>query len=352
MADPQVKKLRRARLDASELSLLCEQIALILHSGLPLRDGVEALCENYRNTRLAARFVAFSDAVLASGSLYDGIMAAGVFPRYLAEMARIGERTGELDTVMTGLSVYYQREAKIRRAVVNAVTYPLILMSMMAALIAVLITQVLPIFEGVFQSMGTDAANPWLSAGVQVGRGILFLVGGLIVLLLLLLLALRLDRTGRVRRAINRFFPAVRAIRDRISAGRFAAVMAMMLRSGYPLDESLGLVRGVMGDTDVADRVDDCRARMAEGQSFPDAVESLNLFAPLHNRMIRLGFHTGQTDAVMQKLASLYEDEVDEAITHIVSVLEPTIVALMSTLIGAILLAVMLPLLTLLGGMA
>ena len=94
------------------------------------------------------------------------------------------------------------------------------------------------------------------------------------------------------------------------------------------------------------------RRRMEAGASFPDAVESLGIFETLHSRMIRVGFQAGQTDVVMQRLAEIYEDEVDDAIAHTVSIIEPSLVALMSVVIGAILLAVMLPLLSLMGGMA
>ena len=353
MAAKPIQKPRRAMLDANELSILCEQIALVIRSGLPLHDGVEALCESYRHTRLGDRFEAFNNAVLASGSLYGGIIAADIFPPYMAEMTQIGERTGELDNVMAGLSQYYQREAKIRRAVVNAVTYPLILIAMMATLIILLITQVLPIFENVFQGMGVDAtANPWLGAGIGIGKAVLILAGILIIVLFVLLTALRLDRTGRVRMLINRCIPPVRKIGVKISAGRFTSVMAMMLKSGFPLNESLRLVGGVVGNPDIASKIQACREQMDNGLSFPDALDTLQLFTPLHSRMIRLSFQTGQTEAVMRKLAALYEDEVDDAITHFVSIIEPTLVALMSVIIGAVLLAVMLPLLSLLGGMA
>lgn len=353
MATKHPTQARTARLSSEELSMLCEQIALILRSGLPLHDGVDALCANYRQTRYGERFEALNQAVLETGSLYRGIVAAGIFPQYMTEMANIGERTGELDSVMTGLSLYYQREAKIRRAVVNAVTYPVMLIAIMAALILVLISGVLPIFDGVFRGMGIDAAtDPWLLAGVGVGKAVLWIAAGLIALLLCTLLVMRADRTGRVRATVLKMIPPLRKTGNQISASRFASVMALMLRSGYPLDESLKLVSGVITDEDVAHKVEACRAGMATGLSFPDAVETLGIFAPLHARMIRVGFQAGQIDSVMKKLAEIYEDEVDEAITHTVSIIEPTLVALMSVIIGAILLAVMLPLLSLMGGMA
>lgn len=353
MADRQAGKPKSARLDADELSILCEQIALILHSGLPLHEGVEALCENYRHTRLSDRFEALNQEVLETGSLYRGIVAAGIFPRYLSEMAHIGERTGELDTVMNGLALYYRREAKIRHAIVNAVTYPIILIAIMAALIGVLVTNVLPIFEDVFRGMGMDVStNPWMRVGIGVGKGALIVAGAGIFITLVVLILLRTDRSGKVRAFLLRYITPLRRTGDKISAGRFASVMAMMLRGGFPLDESLKLVSGVVNSADVAQKVEDCRCRMEAGAAFPDAVESLGIFETLHSRMIRVGFQAGQTDVVMQRLAEIYEDEVDDAIAHTVSIIEPSLVALMSVVIGAILLAVMLPLLSLMGGMA
>lgn len=350
----QAKQPRKAKLSADELSILCEQIALIVGSNrLRLQDGVEALRDNYSGSRLAPRFEALNAAVAATGSLYEGLTAAGVFPRYMSEMTRIGEQTGELQAVMEGLSAYYRREAKIRRAMVNAIAYPLILVVMMATLIVVLIGAVLPVFDGVFRSMGIDAtANPWLAAGVGTGRVVLIAVAALIVLALAALLAIRLDASGRVRDAVMRLFAPMRRADEKINASRFASMMAMMLQSGHNMDESLLLVSGVISNPRMAAAVEACRASIESGTPFAQAVEEMGVFEPLHNRMISVGSQAGQTDAVMRRLAEIYEDEADDAITRTVAVIEPTLVALMSVIIGAILLAVMLPLLSLMGGMA
>jgi len=353
MADRQAKKPRYSRMDAEELSILCEQIALILRSGLPLYDGMDALCDNYQNTRLSERFNTLNQSVLHTGSLYQGLVEAGIFPSYMEEMAHIGERTGQLDVVMDGLAKYYQREAKIRRAVSSAITYPMVLIAIMSALIAVLVVRVLPIFEDVFRGMGIDTStNPWLNTGVAIGKGVLIAAGIAILLTLLVLLILKLDTSHRFRNALFQLISPLRRTSNQISASRFASVMAMMLHSGFPLDESLKLVHGVIGDADVAHRVEACRRQMEKGVSFPEAVDGLGIFEPLHSRMIRVGFQAGQTDAVMAKLAEIYEDKADDAITRSVAIIEPSLVALMSIIIGSVLLAVMLPLLSLMSGMA
>lgn len=345
----------RNRLSPTEVSLLCEQIVLILKSGIPLHDGVEAIGKNYAATRYATAFKRLDETMLQTGSLYEGVRAAGVFPSYMAEMTQIGEKTGELDRVMSDLALYYQREAAIRRAIRNAVTYPLILIGMMAALIALLIGRVLPVFGEVFRSMGIDAASAssqWMTLGITVGRTVMIAACVLIVLTLLILLLFRTSARGRLYALLCRVFPPLRRLNDKLSATRFAACLAMMLRSGYPLEESLTMIGNIVSDENVAQRVRECARRMSEGEPFVDAVERIGIFDPLHCRMIRVGAQAGQTDQVMSRLAEVYADEADDAISRLVSMIEPSLVALMSVVIGAILLAVMLPLLGIMSGMA
>lgn len=344
---------RKGKLNNDEVSVVCEQIAMILRAGLPMHDGVEALCENYSGTRYEDSFRALNDEVTASGSLYEGLKASGVFPVYMLEMTRIGERTGELDGVMGELSEYYEREARNRRAIQNAVLYPLLLIGMMAVLIAVLILQVFPIFEDVFDGLGLNAgASPWMSVAMGVGKGTLIVAGVFIILVLVLLLLLRMDHSGKTRRALFRLLSPLGKLNRRICAGRFSSTLAMMMRGGYPLDESLELIENLFEDPDVKKNVSICREEMSKGVAFPEAVEQTGLLEKLHCRMVSVGYRAGQTDLVMSKLAALYEEETDDQIARLVSTIEPSLVALMSIIIGAILLAVMLPLLSIMGGMA
>jgi len=349
------KTLKGARLSHEELSVLCEQIALILRSGLPLHDGIEALSGDYQGTRYEAHFQKLYATVLESGSVYNGLKEAGSFPPYMVEMTGIGERTGDLQQVMEELSAYYDREAKIRRAIQNAITYPLLLVVMMAALITVLIVQVLPIFESVMRSMGIAAdssSNVWMNVGIGLGRAVLIGTGILIVLVFLFMLLFRFSADSASRSFLLRLIRPLQKLNSKLYASRFAANMAMMLKSGHPLDESLTLIENIITDTTIKGTIHACRESMQAGTAFPEAVEKTGLFEKLHCRMIRVGFQAGQTDRVMNKLADIYEEEMDDAINRVVSIIEPSLVALMSIIIGAILLSVMLPLLSIMGGFA
>ena len=337
---------RKLRLSNEELSVLCEQVALVLRAGLPVHDGVEALSENYKGTRFEKGFNTLTITVMETGSLTTGFKEAGLFPDYLISMTEIGEKTGELDVVMEELSMYYDREAANRRSIKSALFYPLLLIVMMALIISVLVTQVLPIFENVYGSFDSGSSAGWMNIAVNFGKITLIVAGVLLLLVIILLVVLKLDGSQKVLQWLQNTIKPLRRLEQKLSAARFASTLGMMLRSGFPLEESMELIESLFANKRLRQRVSQCRQKMEEGTAFPDAVGETGIFEPLHCRMISVGFRAGQTDRVMSKLAVLYDEEVNNSIGHLVSIIEPSLVALMSVIIGAILMSVMLPLLS------
>ncbi len=341
-----VKEQKARYLPAGEISMFCEQVALILGSGVALYDGIEALCSNYKDTAYGAAFARIDEAVKRTGSLHAALSENKVFPPYLVRMVDIGERTGKLDEVMASLSSYYAREQATSHSIRSAITYPLCLIAMMAVVIVVLVVKVLPIFNQVYRSLGTEVsatANTLMGLGMGLGMAVLIVVGVLIVAALLLALLMRTSKRAAITKWLGKVFKPVRRMSERIAAGRFAANLAMMLKSGYPLEEAMQLIEGVMEDPEARGKVKACGDKMLEGATFPDAVASARIFDDLHNKMVQIGFMTGQTDTVMEKLAVIYQEQNEQDIARLVALIEPTLVILLSVIIGAILLSVMLP---------
>ena len=341
---------KRAKMTPSEVSLFCQQVELLLQAGIPLYEGMRSLAENYQDTPYHAELTALADKVDETGSLYEGMKDSPMIPLYAREMIRLGEKTGELEQVCHGLSGYYAQEENIRKAVRNAVTYPLVLMVMMACVIAVLMLRVLPVFRQVLGELGEVAQtqnSTLVNLGMGLGYGVLIMLGAAMVFVLALLIWYRADRE-KAERFIGRMFPPIRRLRAMMTASRFAGIMEMMLRSGFPLEESMELLDSVFTDEDSHAKIDACRKALGEGVPFPEAVEQANIFDPLYGRMIRLGFAAGKTDTVMDKLSEVYDADMDERIGHLISLIEPTLVTVLSLIIGAILLAVMLPMVSIL----
>lgn len=194
-----------------ELSSFCSEVALMLGAGMALYSGMEALEKTYENDPHAQLYQAISSGVVETGSLHDALEATHAFPRYMVEMCGIGEQTGHLEEVMQGLSVYYERESRIRQAVRSAVTYPLVLAVMMVLILLVLILKVMPVFRRVLGSMGvamTSSGSAMMAVGTVIGWAVLVLVllctAGIVACVLLM-------KTQRRERVLAALRPGVSA---------------------------------------------------------------------------------------------------------------------------------------------
>ena len=333
-------------LSSAELSNFCGQVALILEAGLPLYDGMETLDGADKVSENADIYVSASKGVTEKGSLYDALKEDERWPKYLVEMVGIGERSGQLDTVMRGLEEYYAREDLIRSSVVGAVTYPLVLGIMLIVIVLILLWKVLPVFRRVLNSMGvglTEAGGTMMRLGVAVGWIILALVAVVVIAVVTGVILMRTKHRDKVMNLVQKLMPSLQNLNKKLSASRVASVLSMMLSGGFPTGEALEMTSAVLSDKEAAAKVEDIRNKLEEGSTFAEAVTSTGLFEDLHNRMITMGSATGKEDQVLSKLAGLYEEQVEDGITRLVAIIEPTLVALLSIVIGAVLLSVMLP---------
>ena len=329
-----------------ELSSFCSEIALMLGAGMPLYAGMEALEKTYEDDAHAALYRGVSETLTQTGSLRDALESAHVFPTYLVEMCGVGERTGHLGDVMRGLSVYYERESRIRQAVRSAVTYPLVLAVMMVLILLVLILKVMPVFRTVLGSMGvtmTETGSVMMSVGTALGWVVLALVLVFVLAALVCVLLLRSKKRDRALAALKKAFPPLRRLSMRLASSRAASVLAMMLSSGFPLEQALEMVPLVLPDEEAAGEIAQIREKMGEGVSFSDALTGSRLFDEIHRQMLRMGIAAGREDQVMAKIAETYEQQAEEGISDLVSIIEPTMVAALSIVIGAVLLSVMMP---------
>ena len=330
----------------AELSTFCGQVALILEAGLPLYDGMETLAGADSASANADMYAAASRGVTETGSLYEALRSDGRWPEYLVEMVGIGERSGQLERVMRGLETYYAREDRIRSSIVSAVTYPLVLSMLLVVIVLILLWRVLPVFRRVLSSMGvgiSESGQRLMTIGTAVGWIVLALVAILGVLALTAGILMRTRHREQVLEVLRKAIPALSELNRKLSASRVASVLSMMLSGGFPMDDALEMTESVLSDRSAAEKVRSIREGLQNGKPFPDAVSDAKLFGELHERMIRMGTATGREDAVLGKLAELYEEQSEEEIERLVGIIEPTLVALLSIVIGAVLLSVMLP---------
>jgi len=341
-------KKKKRIMSSEELSSFCDQIALMLSSGMTLRDGIEMLAEDEMKEK--SKFHPYTNlykVVDETGSLYVAMKENEEdWPSYMIEMVDIGEQTGRLEDIMVSLSTYYQREGRIRSAAVSAITYPLVLGAMLVVIIGILLWRVLPIFRRVLESLGVGASSSGsvlMSIGTYAGWGVLILICLVVVAAIVIMILLKTKARSKTLKFLKNLFPPVKKLMEKLSASRVAGILGLMLSSGFPMENALQMAPAALADEDSIEKVNFIREEMKKDETFSDALSKSGLFADFHNRMLKVGAASGHEPQVMAKIAEIYEEQVEDGLDHLISIVEPTLVALLSIVIGAILLSVMLP---------
>lgn len=331
-----------------ELASFCGQLARIIHAGISALEGLTILREDVPagdGQKLLGDMIGTMES---GGSFSDAVAAAGeVFPPYMRNMIRLGDQAGKLDDVLSSLASYYQREDELSRSIKSAVTYPLVMLGMMMAVMLVLIIKVMPVFEQVFRQLGsslTGVGGAVLRMGQTMSRySVVFVV--LAVALAGVCAYFFVSRKGRetVRHWSTRFV-GTRKLSEKIACARFADGMHLALSSGLNIDESLETVSQLVEHPAVGKKVRSVRDMVAGGESLSEAIGKTGIFTGVYARMVSIGVKTGTVDDVMAQIAREYDAQVEQDMADAIAKLEPTLVAVLSVAVGMILLSVMLPL--------
>ncbi len=341
------KKGRKEQLSSYEISVFCRQTSMLLKAGIAPALGIDILIQDTDDPKGRALLEKIQAPLREGASYQEAIAASEAFPDYMLNMIAIGEMSGTLDTVMDSLAYYYERDDNIRINLKSALGYPLVMIGMMFVVIIVLVTQVLPIFSQVFAQLGTSMSafsQSLLSLGNQLNR-YSFVIIAIIVLLVLFFFYFTRTESGRRQfmKLAMRFGPT-RALYNGIASGRFASGMALALGSGMDTFSGLDLTLKLVENQEIEEKIRKCRELIIAGESFPDALTQSGIFTKLYSRMVSVGFRSGSMDAVMTQIADRYQSDTDRRIYSIISVLEPTLVIVLSLIVGMILLSVILPL--------
>lgn len=330
------KKSRALIFSPAELSALCLQLGDLLHAGISPEESFSILAEDAQREQERALFTALSEALAAGQPLSKALSDQGAFPDYMLGMLGIAECTGTMEEVCTALAAHFDREDKLEESIRSAVAFPLLMGAVMAALLIVMAVVVLPVFDGVFASMGL-MLSPIASGLMHAGK---WLVAVAAVVLVAGLGACAAVAAARKRGKLQ----GTRLFREN-GAVRFASAMALMLHSGLELEEALRRAGSLTGTPAAVQSADAAAEKLALGATLSDALVDTGLFSGFHLRMLRVGERAGcierTMDEVAARMAGAAETKVDERISRI----EPAVIMALAAAAGLILLSIMLPLL-------
>lgn len=337
-------------LSNSEVAVFCEQSGMILESGLSMLEGISIMEGDVepQNTRYKKMYEDMRSCLEETGIFHEALTKTGLFPAYVVQMTKIGEETGNLDVVMKGLAAYYEREENTMQDIKSAISYPLMILCMLLAIMLVMIVKVMPVFNQVYEQLGSQITGP---GAVLLKFGEVLKQYWVIPAVLVCILAgaswwlLKTTKGNEaLRRLTGRFFSS-KSIVKRLNSARVSSAFAMALQSGMDYGRSFDMAASLLDDDEeTKQKLINCKEKMYEGESFSRVIKETGIYSPLQSRMIMIAERTGEADQALSKIALQIDDEVTAEIQNFVSVIEPTLVIVLSVLVGGMLLSVMMPL--------
>ena len=336
-------------LNDTELIFFCSQLSLTLRAGISVSEGISLMLEDAPDGEGRRLLEQTAHELEETGSLSGALEKTAAFPSYLCSMVEIGEQTGRLDNVMEALAAHYRREEALSRNLRSAVAYPLVMLGMMIAVMAVLLVRVMPVFRQVFEQLGAQMSG--FPGAVMELSGALSRYSAVFLALAACAAAacVFFFFTVKGRGLALRFFQRSRLSRklaEKLACSRFASAMHLSLSSGLDVDQSLEMAARLTELPQMQKKIQDIRSSIASGkETFTEAASRTRIFTGAYTRMLSAGARAGALDEVMRQISIQYDEEAEEQLDSLLNRLEPTLVAVLSVAVGLILLSVMLPLL-------
>ena len=335
------------KLSNLELSNFFVELAMLTKSGMTVFESL-SLMKDSTDIKSEKDFFEPLINVTSNGkNLSVALKENESFPNYAVKMTEIGEKTGHSDSVFKALGAYYKQSDELAESIKLAVAYPIVMLIIILAVIFVLFTLVMPVFNRVFTSLGAGSAqllNKLLNTG-YVLNVIALVLGGAVVLVLLFFVILSATKYGRAR--LDNLFNnslVTRSLSEKLSAHRFAYAMSVMLSGGLSFDAAIELTLDIIKNKHVLAKIKKLRYLLDSGESFSDAVFKSEIFESSYTGMIAAAVRVGQIDSTLMVVAERYEENVKKKIFSVVSAVEPALVTVLSVIVGLVLMSVVVPL--------
>jgi type IV pilus assembly protein PilC len=340
--------------DSKELAIFTRQFSVMIDAGLPLVQCLEILAGQQEN-KLFQKVLTATRGAVEGGSTLSAAMRQNpkVFDALYVNLVEAGETGGILDTILQRLSSYIEKNVKLKRAVKSALVYPIAVLSVAAGVIILLLWKVVPIFATLFLGLGVGLPLPTrIVIGLSNFIGSVF---GLLILIALIATIVGLKvwyGTPAGRMAIDTTLlklPLIGILLRKIAVARFTRTLGTLISSGVPILEGLEITARTAGNALIEKSLMEVRKGLEAGRNLADPLKDTNVFPGMVTQMIGVGEQTGAMDAMLQKIADFYEDEVDAAVKDLLSALEPAMIVILGVVVGGIVISMYLPLFSLIG---
>ena len=347
----------RKKVKSKDLAIFTRQFSVMIDAGLPLVQCLEILAQQQDNKFFKSTLLQVRQDV-EEGSTLAGAMARHpkVFDQLYTNMVEAGETGGILDLILQRLSTFIEKLVKLKRDIISAMIYPAAVILMAIGAVSVIMIVVIPQFQNIFLGLLGPGEQLPLPTRIVVGISD-FMAGwgggiiGAVIIASVVTIKIYYKTTSGHRNIdwVLLRVPILGAIFRKIAVARFSRTLSTLLSSGVPILQSLDITAKTSGNVIIEEAITKVRMGVERGENFVDPLKATDVFPNMVAQMIGIGEQTGALDAMLGKIADFYEQEVDTAIANMLTLMEPLLIGFLGVTIGSIVIAMYLPLFTLIG---
>ncbi len=351
-------KFLQGGVKAKQLTTFTRQMSTLVNAGLPLMRALRVLQRQEKNAALRDAVVQMAESI-ESGSTFAEALAAHpkIFDRLFVNMVKAGEIGGVLDVVLARLAEFQEKAEKIKGKVKSAMTYPIVVLVMALSILGFLMTYIVPKFADIFGDLMGGKGMPALTQFVMnasdtmVNRFPLVLIVLVVIVVVLKLLA----KTEKGRLGIDQFklhAPVFGTLISKNSISRFTRTLGTLMSAGVPVLQALNIVKETVGNEVISKAVTTIHDAVKEGENMAPPIASSKVFPPMVVSMVEVGEETGALPDMLMKIADSYDDDVDNAVAAMTSIIEPLLIIFLALVVGTIVIALFMPLVSIIGGLS
>lgn len=347
------KGKRKKKVSLRDLSVFNRQLAVMFNAGLPVTQGLGILATQQKNKYFKEALTEIRKEVEAGSNLSNALKKyPDIFSELYTSMIQAGEASGNLDTILMRLSEYIENMNRLMGKVKSAMAYPISVLIIAVVITTVLMLKVVPVFENMFAQLGASLPTP-TAILIGVSR---FMQANIIYLIVAgvgIFLALRsYNKTYKGRRVFDRLklrVPVFGGLLLKVAVARVTRTLETLLNSGVEIIEAMTITAKTAGNSIIEDTVLKSRASVQEGKPLGESWEETKMFPFMVTQMINVGEQTGALSNMLGKVADFYDEEVNQAVDALVSLMEPILILVLGGLVGSVIIAMYLPMFDIVG---
>lgn len=337
------------KIKIKEFVVFARQFAVMLTSGMTIVECISVLKDQTPGKKLKAVLFSIHENILKGEMLSTAMVKTNFFPEFFVNMLQVGEASGTLESVLTRMADYYEKDMKLRKKVKGAATYPIMVLIVTVGVIVFLMLGVLPNFVDMLSSMGGELP---LITKIVMNASIFF--KQYLLVIALSTLGLMIGFMIYIKSEVGRYqwdkaktkMPLIKSLTNKVVTARFARSLGLLLGSGIPIIKAVEILENLIGNKYIEEKFSLCANEIREGKPISTSLKKMMIFPPLLIQMVNVGENTGELDTMLERSAGFFDEDVENTIASMTSMIEPALIITLALLVGTIVAAVMMPMMS------